>query len=238
MKILIIRHGDPDYSIDSLTEKGFREAKLLSERLNKIHIDAFYSSPLGRAKDTAKPTMDLKNASYTVLDWLKEFSGYVKSPWSGKDRIAWDLPPSYWTGNKNFLDSEKFLADDLIKNGTVIDVLNETHKGIYELLKKHGVTKCGLKYILNEKAAEKEETIALFCHCGMGLAIISYLTGLPLIISWHNLFLPTSSVTTLITETDREGASHFKCIQIGDTSHLYAGGEEVSKSGLYPDFYK
>ena len=29
MKILIIRHGDPDYSIDSLTEKGWREAELL-----------------------------------------------------------------------------------------------------------------------------------------------------------------------------------------------------------------
>ena len=26
MKILIIRHGDPDYTIDSLTEKGKTEA--------------------------------------------------------------------------------------------------------------------------------------------------------------------------------------------------------------------
>ena len=28
MKLIIIRHGDPDYSIDSLTEKGWREAEL------------------------------------------------------------------------------------------------------------------------------------------------------------------------------------------------------------------
>ena len=27
MKILIIRHGDPDYAADSLTEKGWREAE-------------------------------------------------------------------------------------------------------------------------------------------------------------------------------------------------------------------
>ena len=33
MKLLIVRHGDPDYAIDSLTEKGWREAKLLSNRL-------------------------------------------------------------------------------------------------------------------------------------------------------------------------------------------------------------
>ncbi len=27
MKLLIVRHGDPDYSIDSLTPKGWREAE-------------------------------------------------------------------------------------------------------------------------------------------------------------------------------------------------------------------
>lgn len=32
MRIFIIRHGDPDYSIDGLTEKGKREAELLRER--------------------------------------------------------------------------------------------------------------------------------------------------------------------------------------------------------------
>ena len=26
MRLLIVRHGDPDYSIDSLTEKGWKEA--------------------------------------------------------------------------------------------------------------------------------------------------------------------------------------------------------------------
>lgn len=49
MKILIIRHGEPDYSIDSLTEKGWREAELLSRRLAPLGIRDFYVSPLGRA---------------------------------------------------------------------------------------------------------------------------------------------------------------------------------------------
>ena len=51
MKILIIRHGEPDYSIDSLTEKGWREAELLSRRLAPLGIRDFYVSPLGRAQD-------------------------------------------------------------------------------------------------------------------------------------------------------------------------------------------
>ena len=27
MKLVIVRHGDPDYSIDSLTEKGWKEVE-------------------------------------------------------------------------------------------------------------------------------------------------------------------------------------------------------------------
>ena len=62
MKILIVRHADPDYSIDSLTEKGKIEAELLSQRLTKLDIKDFYVSILGRARDTADYT--LKKACY------------------------------------------------------------------------------------------------------------------------------------------------------------------------------
>ena len=32
MKLIFIRHGEPDYEADSLTEKGWREAELLAKR--------------------------------------------------------------------------------------------------------------------------------------------------------------------------------------------------------------
>ncbi len=41
MKLMIIRHGDPDYSIDSLTEKGWREAEYLADRLVKLDVREF-----------------------------------------------------------------------------------------------------------------------------------------------------------------------------------------------------
>ncbi|MFR2935372.1 MAG: histidine phosphatase family protein, partial [Ruminococcus sp.] len=53
MKLLFIRHGDPDYEIDSLTEKGWKEAALLAERVSQLEVKTFYVSPLGRARDTA-----------------------------------------------------------------------------------------------------------------------------------------------------------------------------------------
>ena len=41
MRILLIRHGEPDYEHDSLTPKGDREAQLLSELLVRDHIDQY-----------------------------------------------------------------------------------------------------------------------------------------------------------------------------------------------------
>ena len=68
MKILFIRHGDPDYEHDSVTEKGAREIELLADRLVKLDITQFYCSPLGRAKKTAEATLRRLNREAIVYD--------------------------------------------------------------------------------------------------------------------------------------------------------------------------
>ena len=42
MRILLIRHGDPDYENDTLTEKGCREAELLAKRALSLHMGKCY----------------------------------------------------------------------------------------------------------------------------------------------------------------------------------------------------
>ena len=37
MHLIFIRHGDPDYSIDSVTEKGKCEIELLGKRISKLN---------------------------------------------------------------------------------------------------------------------------------------------------------------------------------------------------------
>lgn len=53
MRLIFIRHGDPDYVHDTLTEKGKREAELLAQRVKNWDVSKFYVSPLGRAQLTA-----------------------------------------------------------------------------------------------------------------------------------------------------------------------------------------
>ena len=99
MKILIIRHGDPDYSIDSLTEKGWKEAEYLSEKLCKLDIKDIYVSPLGRAKDTASCTLKKLNRTAVECEWLREFNPTIIRPDRPEERcgVTWDWLPQDWT---------------------------------------------------------------------------------------------------------------------------------------------
>mgnify|MGYP003377265772 FL=1 len=64
MRLIFIRHGDPDYEKDSLTEKGWKEAALLAERAALWDISDIYCSPLGRAKATASRKIRKKSGSF------------------------------------------------------------------------------------------------------------------------------------------------------------------------------
>ena len=62
MRILLIRHGDPDYDNDTLTEKGRREAALLAEAAPHMNLGTCFVSPLGRAQDTAAYSLEKNGA--------------------------------------------------------------------------------------------------------------------------------------------------------------------------------
>ena len=109
MRLLIIRHGDPDYANDTLTEKGHREAKLLAEKLGKEKIDYFYSSPLGRARHTCNYVARAHGKEQNVMeyDWLREL-GCPLTLLSGRERdILWDMLPTEGIDNpKMFVKDE------------------------------------------------------------------------------------------------------------------------------------
>lgn len=103
MKLLIVRHGDPDYTIDSLTPKGWKEVDYLSEKLAKLDVKAFYVSPLGRARDTASLTLKKMNRTATEEPWLREFDARIHRPdVPEKEMISWDWLPQDWTAEPRF----------------------------------------------------------------------------------------------------------------------------------------
>ncbi|MBE5807261.1 MAG: histidine phosphatase family protein [Clostridiales bacterium] len=234
MKILLIRHGEPDYSIDSLTPKGWREAELLADRLCRMDIDGFYLSPLGRAQDTARETLRRLGRKAETLAWLAEFRGQFTDPETGKRRYAWDLKPQYWTRHEELYDPKRWIENEAYASGDSAGIYRETAEGLDSLLARYGYARDGVLY---RTEANTDRTIALFCHFGVAMNMLAHLTGMAMVPMMHAFLMPPSSVTTLITEEREKGQVFFRCWGLGDTSHLYAANEPVSQMGLFHEVY-
>lgn len=236
MRILIIRHGDPDYEHDTLTEKGHREAKLLAEKLAKEKIDYFYSSPLGRAKDTCMYVAKAhgKENEVVVKDWLQEFGCRMTLP-SGRDRyIPWDMLPSEWVDTPKMYDYKNWYKQDFYEKAGMEQAFKRVTDSLDALLAEHGYTRNGEVYHTEQGHTK---TLAFFCHFGLEMVLLSHLCNVSPVPLWHNFVALPTSVTTLYTEERREGQATLRCCGFGDVSHLYAGGEEPSFAARFCEIY-
>ncbi len=235
MKILIIRHGDPDYSIDSLTEKGRVEAELLADRMANADISAYYVSPLGRARDTLAPTLKRTGASAETLDWLKEFPPQIIDEETGEKKwVVWDMMPDYWTRFPEYFDKDKWCTTPIMKDGGVEAELKKVYDGLDALLAKHGYERHENYY---KATRPNEDTIALFCHFGLECVLLSRLMNVSPMILWHGFAAAPTSVTTLVTEERRQGIACFRALSIGDISHLYKADEPAAFAGRFCELY-
>ena len=233
MKLLIVRHGDPDYQRDSLTPKGWREARLLWQRLSALPIDYFYVSPLGRAQDTASCTLDLVSATATTCDWLREFMPpLVQRPdrAPGEKICAWDWLPGDWLARPHLMDREHWFQEPCFLEAGVGDAYHKVTRSLDSLLKDHGYEREGLYY---RAVRPNHETLCFFCHFGVEGVLLSHLLNISPMQLWQGCVAAPSSVTTLATEERREGIAVFRMSGFGDISHLYAGQEPPSKAARF-----
>ena len=235
VKLLLIRHADPDYEHDSLTPKGWKEAALLADRITKLDVRDFYCSPLGRARDTAGVTLNRLHKNAAVFDWLQEFPARILDPDDGEKRIAWDLMPSYWTNRPDLYDKDKWYLDSIMKSGNTEEIYKGVTEGIDSLLDTYGYRRDGMIY---RTEGGNKDTIVIFCHLGVELAILSHLLGIATPVLWQGFFVAPSSVTILATEERKKGEVYFRCKALGDTSHLYMGNEPISNSGFFSETYE
>lgn len=235
MEIVFIRHGDPNYELDALTEKGILEAKALIPRIEKINADYYYVSPLGRARQTAQIAMERIDKEAKVLDWLREFPAVVKhicEPDPGPQ--CWDWMPSDWAKEPSFYDIDHFYDHPVMKKGHVKEIYEDVINHFNALLRKHGYAKNGKTFdVLNGN----HDTLCFFCHFGIECVLLSYLINVSPMILWHGFVASTSSVTIVNTEERQKGIASFRISHFGDTSHLDASGLEPSFSARFCECY-
>ncbi len=238
MKLMFVRHAELDYAHDSLTKKGRREAELLARRLCQLeNVTAFYVSPLGRAQETARYTLEKLGRTAETLPWLHEFRGKVVDEETGRERICWDFKPRLWQPRKALHDEDAWLTDPWMQSANTPAIWQETVDGLDALLKQHGYTRDESGLPRYHAADNKPDTIIIFCHLGISFACMAHLLGVSPVVLWQCFSVQPSSVTTLVTEERIKGEVIFRCMQLGDIGHLYAGGEPHSTAALYCECY-
>lgn len=243
MRLMMIRHGDPDYERDSLTKKGWREAELLAERISKEKVTEFYVSPLGRAKDTASLTLKKMNRTAKECEWLREFAPRIHRPDFPEDEnIAWDWLPQDWTKEEAFFRRDLWATQETMQNGSSPAAGKGGAGAEYDwvirkfdaLLAEHGYVREGEIYRVKQP---NRDTLVFFCHFGLECVLLSHLMNVSPMILWHHTCAAPTSVTTVYTEERREGIASFRVSSFGDLSHLYVAGEEPAFSGRFCETY-
>lgn len=233
MRILFIRHGDPNYAIDSLTDKGKIESKLLAKKLSEEPIKTVYVSPLGRAQKTAKYYLKLSCKISETKTWLKEFDGFIINQ-NNKKVIPWDLMPSYISKNPKLYDNTEWADTDIMQSGNVKERYNYVCSSFDELLSEHGYIRENLYYRVK---FANTDTLAFFCHFEISSVLLSHLTNISPVLFWQHFCAAPSSIISAITEEREKGIASFRINEYGDISHLKTANEKPSFSARFCEIY-
>ena len=179
MEIYLIRHGqmtgDPHEFYQPpvegcLSALGLRHAEALADALADVKFDAIYSSPLGRAVQTAQGLAERQGVAIGVLPWLREwipatvtgeaddtqFETIMEAAGRLRPEQAWKTPAGEGTHE---------MAGRIVP-------------GFLKLLDSHGVHAGHGGYLLDDP--EDETRIALFAHGGSLGLLLGFILGVPL----------------------------------------------------------
>lgn len=249
MRILFIRHADPDYVNDTITEKGRIEAKLLADMIPEFGIDEVYISPLGRARDTADYSLKALGKRAETLDWLREFpaevdlstseqgrQAFATELWTDektgkyKKRIIWDVLPAYWAEHPELFELGGFMDSALVKESDMREKYEYVISSFDKFLADQGYVREDGTYRVEEGNGK---TIAFFCHFGITAVLLSRLWNISPFVTLQFLATAPTSVTEVVTEERQKGIAAFRTLRIGDISHLNIAGVEPSFSGRF-----
>lgn len=163
MKIYITRHGETEWNTlkkmqgwqnSNLTERGIENAIKLGDRLKDVDFSQIYSSPLGRALDTANYVKGGRVIEIETHEGLREM-GFGLWEGIGNDQVIelykeqhynyWNKPHLYESnGGESFDELFKRVKETLnhiIKNATGDNILIVSHgitiKVIYAIIKEY-----------------------------------------------------------------------------------------------------
>ena len=223
MRIILVRHGDPNYEKDCLTELGHKQAAVAAQRLLKEGIDEIYSSPLGRARQTASYFSEASGIKdIHILDFMQEIRFGTEedlynnkwNPWLGVQalvREGKDLQSEAWRQYPVFKDNLATIDADKIGE--------EADKWLASL----GYVREGQYYrnTNSSSSASSSRTLAIFCHGGASAAFLARVLNQQFPYMCGTLLHFPHTTITVLEFDDTPGALTLPIIELmNDARHI------------------
>lgn len=188
MRIVFVRHGEPDYEKDCLTERGHLQAKAAGVRLIDEAIQKIYRSPMGRAKQTALHIADelkIPENELITLDFMREIECDTPNPWEKSNVLV---------RNNESLLVKNWTEHELFKDDYVVPQISEKGKAFDEFLRSLGYKRRGLYYEVTRK---NTDTIAVVSHAGSSTSVFARLFNLPATFVFDAIQPSFTTITTV-----------------------------------------
>lgn len=223
MLLYYIRHGEPIYNPDSLTEVGEQQAKALSHRLARYGLDEIYASTSNRARLTAAPTARALGKEVGLLDFANEGHAWRALSFEENGHRLWPF--------QSGATRKRFSEPDVIAAGFdwyKLPDLAWCEEGISRIAREADafLASLGYEHIVGTgsyRVKEKnEKRVALFAHQGFGMVFLSHLLDIPYPAFCVRFDLLHSGLT-VIRFREENGLAFPKVLTLSNDAHLYEG---------------
>jgi probable phosphoglycerate mutase len=219
VRIVFVRHGEPDYVRDTLTDTGRPQAEAAAIRLRDEGIEEIWSSPMGRAYETAQATADVLGLPVRTLDFMHELDwGSIDDEPIFADGHPWDIADEMARQGMP-LNSPDWRENPFFVRNRVLRTVDLVEKGIDEWLAGYGYIRNGAYYD-HDHREEKHGTVALFSHGGSSAAALGHILDLPFPYAC-GLFHIAFTGITIVRMDWRAGHCTLPCLELAnDGGHL------------------
>ncbi len=221
MRIVFVRHGHPDYVQDCLTKLGHKQAKQVAQRLLEEGISEIYSSPYGRALETASYTAELLSRDITIVNFMREIKwGSSDGKPVYRDGHPWDTA-LYAVSQGHSLMDEGWTKEPPFANNIVFEEVDRVRMESDTWMEALGYRREGENYrVIGDNT---DRTIALFSHGGSSSALFSRLLNLPFFYLCRAICPDFTSITVL-SLSDEKGVLTTPMIEYANDSRHIKGG--------------
>lgn len=222
MKIILVRHGHPDYENDCLTPLGHEQAEKAAIRLKDEGIEKIYSSPFGRAYETAMHTAKVLSQDVTKLDFMHEIKwGSSDGKEIYREGHPWDTS-LYAISLGHSLMDEEWTKTSPFSNNVVFSEVERVAAESDKWFETLGYRREGANYrVIGDNT---QRTIALFSHGGSSSALLSHMLNLPFFYLCRAI-CPDFTAITVLSLSDEKGMLTAPMIEIAnDSRHIRGNG--------------